>query len=57
MACLKSKWFLALQNSLAFKKANEINGFVRSGMSILAISCGMAVKFILPALKAAMRAE
>jgi len=41
---LKSKWFLALQNSLAFIKSNEINGFVRFDMSILVISYGMAVK-------------
>jgi hypothetical protein len=42
-AYLKSKWFLALQNGVAFKKANEINGFVRFGMSILAIFYGMAL--------------
>jgi hypothetical protein len=34
--------------TLAFKKANEINGFVRSGMSISFISYGMAVEFFLP---------
>jgi hypothetical protein len=32
-----------MPNKLAFKKANEIKGFVRLGMSNLVISYGMAV--------------
>jgi len=44
MAYLKSKWFLALWDNLPFKKANKINSFVKSDVSIFAISYGMAVE-------------
>jgi hypothetical protein len=43
MAYLKSKWFFDFQKSRAFKKANEINGFVKFDISILVNSYGMPV--------------
>jgi hypothetical protein len=45
MAYLKSKWFFDFQKSRAFKKANEINGFVKFDISILVNSYGMPVNF------------
>jgi hypothetical protein len=44
MAYLKSKWFFDFQKSRAFKKANEINGFVKFDISILVNSYGMPVE-------------
>src|SRR5271170_7269306 len=48
IAYLSNKWSPASQDGIGFRISNEINDFVRSRMSIVAISCGMALNCFQP---------